>query len=347
MKMRLTRCCTVLAVLATGESGGNTLEEPDLGHTIRVALQAETLDRDRVGVTAFEHMVESLSINRVAVEVDDGDRFCGDAARCVAALQAGHIDVYQATVDDLAVVFPELQVLNVPYLFESDQVIERVFEGPFYARVQDAILERTGLRLMALSHGGGWRSIANTTRQVRHPDDVRGLTFGTVDSPVQLELTRTLGALPQVVPRARLSGELAAGVIQGGTVGILEIADLDPNRHLAHVTLDRHNYMMALWLMNEDTYQALHRDVQQIVRAGFDELRRLTFTFTPDHEAKALAAFEAGGGYVYTLTSDERREFIMAAGRVSTWFMATHGSEWLVWLEEAIAEAEQRGGRTP
>ena len=226
-------------------------------------------------------------------------------------------------------------------------MIERVFEGPFYARVQDAIRERTGLRLMALSQGGGWRSIANTTRQIRQPDDFRGLTFGTVDSPVQLELTRTLGASPRVVSRARLSGELAAGVIQGGTVGILEIADLDPDRHLAHLTLDRHNYMMALWLMNEDTYQALHRDVQQIVRAGFDELRRLTFTFTPDREAKALAAFEAGGGYVHTLTADERREFIMAAGRVSTWFMATHGSEWVVWLEEAIAEAEQRVGRTP
>ena len=112
MKTHLTRCLTVLAVLATWESGADALDEPDVGHVIRVALQAETLDRDRVGVTAFEHVVESLSVNRVAVEIDDGDRLCGDAAGCVAALQAGHIDVYQAAVDDLAVVFPELQVLN-------------------------------------------------------------------------------------------------------------------------------------------------------------------------------------------------------------------------------------------
>ena len=331
---------TLLAALGISGCSADASDDGDVVHTISVVLHADGPAGALAGVTAFKQVVESLSIDRVVVEVDHGGRVCG-AAGCVAALQAGLIDVYQATVDDVSVFFPELQVLNVPYLFESDQVIERVFDGPFYARVRDAILERTALRLMALSHGGGWRNIANTTREVRGPDDVRGLTFRTVDSPIQLELTRALGASPRAVPRAMLSRALATGVIDGATAGVLEIADVDPDRHFEYLTLDRHSYMMVFWLINDEAYQALPRGVRQIVRVGFDELKRLTFSFPQERGAEALAAFEAGGGRVYTPTPDERREFIMAAGRVSTWFMDQHGSEWLVWLEGAIAEAER------
>ena len=344
---RLTGVCglTLLAALGISGCGADASDDGDPVHTISVVLHADSTDGDRAGVTAFKQVVESLSIDRIVVEVDHSGRVCHDAAGCVAALQAGLIDVYPATVDDVSVLFPELQVLNVPYLFESDQVVQRVFEGPFYVRVRDAILERTALRLMALSHGGGWRNIANTTREVRGSDDVRGLTFRTVDSPMQFELTRALGAAPRAIPRAMLSHALATGVIDGATAGILEIAGVDPDRHFEYLTLDRHNYMMALWLINDETYQALPRGVRQIVRVGFDELRRLTFTFPQEREAKALAAFEAGGGRVYTPTPDERREFIMAAGRVSTWFMDQYGAEWLVWLEGAIAEAEREIAR--
>ena len=42
-----------------------------------------------------------------------------------------------------------------------------------------------------------------------------------------------------------------------------------------------------------------------------------------------------------TPSAAERRAFVMAAGRVSTWYMEEYGYEWLVWLEGAIAEAER------
>ena len=341
VQLGLSTALCGLAALATCGGGSQTADNQDRKHTIRIALHGDGLEGDRVGVTAFAQVVESLSVDRIVVEVNHGGRSCGDADGCVAAVQTGRIDVYQATVDDLAAVFPELQVLDVPYLFESDLVVERVFEGPFYTRVRDAILERTGLRLMAVSHGGGWRNIASTTYEVRDPDDARGLTFRTVDSPIQIELTRALGATPRVVPRTKVSAALTDGVIQGATTGILEIASVDPDGHFEHLTLDRHSYMMALWLMNDAAYEAFPGDVRQIVRGGFDELRRLTFAFPNEGETEALAAFEARGGHLQTPTPSERRAFVMAAGRVSTWFMEKYGSEWLVWLEEAIAAAEQ------
>jgi TRAP-type C4-dicarboxylate transport system substrate-binding protein len=130
--------------------------------------------------------------------------------------------------------------------------------------------------------------------------------------------------------------------MDGAMLGLLESSGVSRDGLFKHVTLDRHGYLIALWLINDTVYEALPRDLQQVVEAGFHELKRLTFTFPHPGESDALATFAAGGGSVYTPTTDERRAFIMAAGRVSTWFMDTYGADWIVWLEEAIAEVERR-----
>ena len=103
MRRHLLYC---LAALATCGGGTHAADDHDTKHTLRVTLHPDGLDGDRAGVTALARVVESLSINRIVVDVDQGGRVCGDAPGCVAALQAGRIDVYPATVDDLTAVFP-------------------------------------------------------------------------------------------------------------------------------------------------------------------------------------------------------------------------------------------------
>ena len=307
--------------------------------SIAVVLPASAADRE--DARAFAALVESLSAGRLAVRIDaDGGR-CDAPASCLAALQAGTIDVYRSTVPDVGRLFPELHVLDVPYLLETDEVVARVFRGAFFARLRDALLHRTGLRLMALGGAGGWRGIATGTRLVRTPADVRGLTLRTADSPVEIAWARALGASPAPGPWPEFRAALASGRIGGTADGVIDIVGAGLQDRLTRLTQDRHGYRAALWLMNGQTYQALPPDLRQLVRAGFDELARLTLARAREREAAAVAAFEAAGGRIHTPSAAERRAFVMAAGRVSTWYMDEYGHEWLVWLEGAIAEAER------
>ncbi len=296
---------------------------------------------DAADAAAFEALVESLSRGRVAVEIDTGGERCGEPASCLAALQAGTIDVYRSTVPDVGRLFPELHVLDVPYLLETDEVVERVFRGAFFARMRDALLHRTGLRLTALGSAGGWRGIATASRVVRTPADTQGLTLRTADSPVEMAWARALGASPAPAPWAELPAALSSGQASGTADGVTEIAGAGIQDRLPYLTQDRHGYRAGLWLMNEQAYQRLPVDLQQLVRAGFDELARLTLARARERSAAATAAFEAAGGRVHVPSASERRAFVMAAGRVSTWYMDEYGYEWLVWLEGAIAEAER------
>ena len=94
-------------------------------------------------------------------------------------------------------------------------------------------------------------------------------------------------------------------------------------------------------MMNEPAYQELPADLQQLLGAGFDELARLTLAGARNRASEAIAVYEAAGGQLHVPSAAERRAFVMAAGRVSTWYMDEYGYEWLVWLEGAIAEAER------
>jgi len=309
-----------------------------------VAVVPDTAARETfsVGTVALTTLVDGITEGRVTIEVDSTEQRCHYSDDCLAALQAGEIDVYHTTSDRFAGLFPELQVLDIPYLIESEAVAELVFSGAFFARMRDAILDRTGLRLMAVVNAGGWRHIANTEREVRTPDDLDGLAFTTFDVPVHIETTRALGATPLIPPGPIVnSDELATVLSQGVRAGVQGLLDKDVKARPTYLTLDRHNYLVALWLMNERSYRQMPLDLQRIVQLGFDELKRLTLGFPDAREAEALAAFEAAGGQVYVPSADEHRAFVMAAGAVSTWFMDDYGYEWLVWLEGAIAEAER------
>ena len=313
--------------------------DPDAVHTVTMVLPAAAVDLP--AAAAFESLVEALSAGRITVEIDAGREYCSEPVACLAALQEGAIDVYRATVPDIGRLMPELHVFDVPYLLETDEVVEWVFRGTFFARVRDALLYETGLRLMALGSAGGWRGIATTSRAVRTPGDARGLTLRTADSPVADAWARAIGASPERVPWAELPARLAAGRIGGTADGVVDIVAAGLEDDLSYLTQDRHGYQAALWLMNEQAYQDLPPDLRQLLAAGFDELARLTLARARERAAEAIAAFEAAGGRVRVPSAAERRAFVMAAGRVSTWYMDEYGYEWLVWLEGAIAEAER------
>ena len=138
-----------------------------------------------------------------------------------------------------------------------------------------------------------------------------------------------------------MSAALSSGGVGGTADGVVEIVGAGLQDDVPYLTQDRHGYRAALWLMNEEAYQSLPPDLRQLLGAGFDELARLSLARARERSVEAIAAFEAAGGQVHVPSAAERRTFVMAAGRVSTWYMDEYGYEWLVWLEGAIAEAER------
>ena len=337
-----TQSVAILSIVYTCLSfgcGAATSDDADFGF---VGVDITGYEVQSASLAMLTELVDGLTEGRVSIEFESASTHCVNSTRCLQALQSGEVDIARVALDDVAALFPELQVLEIPYLIESDRVAELVFTGTFYSRMRDAILDRTGLRLMAVSNVGGWRHIANNVREVKSPEDLEGLQFETVDLPVHIETTRALGASSVgTLGDTRVRGASKVEMAHGLRTGIVDLLKTDRESRPTFLTVDRHTYIIGFWLMNERSYRRMPLDLQQIVQLGFDELRRITLAFPDSREAEALDTFRADGGQVYVPTADEKRAFVAAAGRVSTWFMDVYGYEWLVWLEGAIAEAER------
>ena len=319
---------------------GNSYSGIAAEHTIKIVSLANTNDEDYAGALAFKELVESRSEGAIEVRIFTGGQLCGSPMECLMALQGGVMEVFMSTLGGLANMFPEIQVLDLPYLFDNDAVIEELYAGPFVDTLRKGILERTGLRLMTIGNTGGWRNIANTRRIVRTPEDLRGLKLRTINSPIQIQLTKALGAAPTPVPWPELYTSLATGVVYGSKNGLTDIVGMRFHEHIKFVTLDRHAYMSALWLMNDEAYLALSGEHQRIVTEGFDALRRVTMEAPKERRAEAIEAFEAAGGSVYEPTPEEKAAFVKAAEPVRQWYVDEYGEQWLTIIEDAIARAK-------
>ncbi len=308
-------------------------------HTIKIIFLGNADDEDYDGSLVFKDFVESRSNGAIEVQIFPGGQLCGNPRECLESLQAGIIEVYMTTLGGFGNLFPESQVLDLPYMFDNDRVIETVFTGPFVHEFRQAIIQRTGLRLMTMTNTGGWRNIANSKRQIRTPRDLKGLKLRTINSQVQIELVKLLGANPTPIAWPELYTSLASGVVDGSKNGITDIVGMKFHEHIKHITLDGHAYMSAMWLMNNDFFMSLPKDMRKIVADGFDNLRNVTTAFPKRRQIEAYEAFKKAGGKIYVPTPDEKAQFVAAAKPLKDWYIKKYGRKWLDKLEKAIKDA--------
>jgi len=311
-------------------------------YTIKLVSLANTNDEDYAGALAFEELVEERSEGAIDVVIFTGGQLCGSPMECLLALDGGVMEVFMSTLGGLSNQFPEIQVLDLPYLFKDDETAEQLFAGPFLEELREGILARTGLRLMTVGNTGGWRNIANTKHEIRAPADLHGLKLRTINSPIQLALTKALGAAPTPVPWPELYIALATGTVDGSKNGLTDIVGMGFHEHIKFVTMDGHGYMSALWLMNNEYYEALPQNLQQIVEDGFVALRDATVRVPKERRAEAIETFESAGGAIYWPTDAEKEAFRRAAFPVYEWYTSRYGDEWLIKIREALDEVEKK-----
>jgi len=313
--------------------------------TIRIAFLASSDDEDYVGAVAFREHVEAATGGRVAVQVFPSGQYCGSERECIEALQGGTLEMHQTTVGGLAALFGAAQVLDLPYTFADDRVAECVMDGPLLARMGETILEQgLGLRLMAVGNTGGWRSFATTRRQIRVPDDLRGLRIRTLPSALEQQMVRALGASPTPLPWSEVYYALSAGLLDGTKNSVQDVVGMKLHEHVRFLLVDRHSYMGAMWWYSERQWQSLPENLKPVVAEGFRRLVVATREAAAQRQEPAYAAFRASGGTVEEVTPAQRAQFRAATRGLREWYAARYGREWLDRLDAAVAACEKPSG---
>ncbi len=234
--------------------------------------------------TGFDALTAALGAERAA----------GGEHALLDGVAKGDLDLATIASVSADVRFPEMQVLDVPFIFRDYDHARAVLDGPI-GRDLLANTQSGGALGLAWSENG-FRHLTNNKRPVRTPDDVKGLKLRTPNSPIMIEAFRTLGAevTPTLWNRAFFDA-LAQGVFDAQENTIDTIRQEEIIKFQKYLSLTGHTYSPVIIFMSRAAYDRL-ADVDKLAFAESarlaGELQRKQIT---DSEDMAIAELISAG----------------------------------------------------
>jgi TRAP-type C4-dicarboxylate transport system substrate-binding protein len=323
------------------------LASPLAAIELNLVFLANVEDQEYDAALVFKNFVESRTGGEITVNIYPGAQLCGSANECFEAMRAGVVDLYTATAGGAAAIYPPIQGMDIPYSFSGDRVAEVTLrDQEFTAFLRERFLESSGgdILLLALTQTGGWRNFANGVREIRSPEDVSGLRFRTIESELQQTLVREMGGSPTPLPWLEVYTALQTGVVDGTLNSISDIANMNFQEQIDHLTLDGHAYMASMWFMGNQKFRSLTPEQQQIVIDGGALMSTVQFGLQPRKELDAWEKWTDAGGNIYSPTEEEMEQFRAFAEPVREWYLdrfGDDGQEFLNAFQAALDRAEE------
>ena len=260
MRTMLFGAVACAALLAAGPLGAQqfTLKYAHVGPA------TENSD-DHVPGVFLKSFLESRSGGRIKVEIYPAGQL-GQFRELFEQIQLNTLELTHTSVGGASAFFPEIQVTDIPYMIRDDLVAEAVGRGPFFEKLRDAVLKKTGnVRLVAMGNTGRWRSFF-TKKPVLKAADLAGMKIRIVDRPIQVNFVRGAGANPVPIPWGEVYTSLATGVAEGLNIAITDVVPNKLHEVVKHVVIDEHMYLYGFYWMSDAWLKSLPKDLQTGIR---------------------------------------------------------------------------------
>ncbi len=223
-----------------------------------------------VGAREFKKALDARVGNRVDVQLFP-NRAIGDERPLIDGMRLGTVDMGVITNAVIAQIEPAFQVNDMPFLYSSEEQGHRVLDGAVGAALRTR-LEARGVVPLAYMEGG-FRHMINNIRPIVRPEDLRGIKFRVLQSPIYIEMYRSLGG--NAVPMAW--AETFTAVQQGAIDGLeIPLGIIDQNRYYEvtrFLSLTGHIYSMIGLLMAKRTFDRLPAELKTAVQEAATEAR--------------------------------------------------------------------------
>lgn len=214
----------------------------------------------------FKDYVERTSSGKIKVELFGGGSL-GTYRQTLEMVQNGSIDINIGT-GSLGSFFEPVELFTIPYVFLSDDVVEEFFNNsPFWAQLMDKMEQETGLKYLSIGQNG-WRNFTNNVREIRKPEDLKGIKFRVMESPVYVKMIESMGGSAVPIAWNELYTALQTGVVDGEENPISSITLGKLYEVQKYLTMDGHVWSENIMVMNANKFNSLPIAAQQIIKQG-------------------------------------------------------------------------------
>ncbi|MGD1819930.1 MAG: DctP family TRAP transporter solute-binding subunit [Pleomorphochaeta sp.] len=290
----------------------------------------------------FKSMVESLSNGKIAVELYPGNAL-GDTKATMEMAMTGSIEMVTCT-GTASALMPELQCIFLPYVFKGDEVAWDFFDNSdLWKDMCSEFEDISGLKMLSVGQNGT-RHFTNNVRPIHTPEDMKGIKFRVMQSPIYVKMVEAMGASATPLASGEIYTACQTGVVDGQENPIWNIAANKWYEVQKYITLDGHTWSENFVMMNSDFYNSLTEDEQHIIAVSAYHAQQA------DRAAEDLASrvldFDTVNSAmeVYVPTTAELNMFKDAAAPTYDWLRGEIGDEIVDKFLDEVTKSEKRCG---
>jgi TRAP-type transport system periplasmic protein len=257
----------VLAGCGSSKSSNNeSTEKVDKGETFTLKA-GHSLTEDHpyhVVLLDLAKKVEERTDGKVKIEVFPLSQL-GAERELTEALTLGTADMSISSTAPVVNFYPEIGIVDMPFLFESREHAYKVLDGEVG---QELLKGMEDIGIIGLAWGeNGFRHITNSKHEITKPEDLKGIKIRTQENPIHLDAFNALGAKPTPMAWTEALTALQQGVVdaQENPIVVADTYKLYESNQ-TFMTLTGHLYSPAVIMFSKTTWDKLPKEYQTILQ---------------------------------------------------------------------------------
>ena len=222
--------------------------------TMRISISIAQNSHQGIAIDTFAKEVEKRTAGRYKIQTFYSGALGGER-EAIEAVQLGTQELAFSSTGPIPNFVPETKILDVPFLFRDKAHARAVLDGPIG---QDMLAKFDAKGFKALAWGeNGVRHMTNSKRDVKGPEDLKGLKMRTMENPVHIAAYKGLGIVTTPMAFPEVFTALQQGTVDGQENPLSVIMASKFDQVQKHLTLTGHVYSPAVFVMNKAAFDKL------------------------------------------------------------------------------------------
>ena len=222
--------------------------------TMRISISIAQNSHQGIAIDTFAKEVEKRTAGRYKIQTFYSGALGGER-ESIEAVQLGTQELALSSTGPIPNFVPETKILDVPFLFRDKAHARAVLDGPIG---QEMLKKFDAKGFKALAWGeNGVRHMTNSKRDVKAPEDLKGLKMRTMENPVHIAAYKGLGIVTTPMAFPEVFTALQQGTVDGqeNPLSVIMAAKFDQVQK--HLSLTGHVYSPCIFVMNKASFDKL------------------------------------------------------------------------------------------
>ncbi|MGL6312712.1 TRAP transporter substrate-binding protein [Vibrio sp. WXL103] len=234
---------------------------------------------------------------------------------------------------------PEVFVSAIPFMLKSNTQAHNFFDhGEYWKQLKATFYEKTNAHMLAVIEEGGFLAFTNNKREIRTPDDFKGLRFRAMDKS-QVALYESFGASGTPIPWTEVYMALKTGVADGQMNPPMYIIMGSLNEVQKYLTLANIQYSDQFLIGNDALLNSLSDKEKQILMDGIQKAGEINRKSVAEQVQNRIDYLAQNGMQVYQPTPDELAQFQKISQPSYLAWLKEEGIE-QKWVDMALEDAK-------